>query len=32
MMFRNTLRRGLTFTLLGLALATPSPRQPMRFP
>ena len=23
MMFRNTLRRGLTFTLLGLALATP---------
>ncbi|PFN95230.1 iron ABC transporter substrate-binding protein, partial [Bacillus sp. AFS076308] len=23
MMFRNTLRRGLTFTLLGLVLATP---------
>ncbi len=23
MMFRNTLRRGLTFTLLGLTLATP---------
>ena len=23
MMFRNTLRRGLTITLLGLALATP---------
>ncbi len=32
MMFRNTLRRGLTITLLGLTLATPSPKPPIRFP